>query len=294
MKNLKTFDSSRNDFMPYGLTCERWTPQLMPRFDRHNEIEINFFPHSGVSYLISDCILNVPPRRMTMFWGLMPHKIIHFSGNDAYYVCTIPLSRFLEMNIPKAMQNLLFEGRMLTTSTEKEADFDERLILRWYEDLEKQPFSKDTVDIVLLEMRARLLRFCKHFEVMHQSTTSRDTSKNTRKLYTNEVDIVSQLAIYIAKNYMNPIKSSDIGKAIGIHPDYANTLFKKAFGCTMHDYLIKERISHVERLLITTDRPITDIAFSCGFNTISRFNATFLSVNGCTPREYRTKNDAWK
>ena len=40
--DLKHFDKYRADFKPYGLTCEMWEPYLMERFDRHNEIEINY------------------------------------------------------------------------------------------------------------------------------------------------------------------------------------------------------------------------------------------------------------
>ena len=44
-EKLKTFDEKRDEFKPYGLTCEIWRPQLMPKIDRHNEIELNYIPY---------------------------------------------------------------------------------------------------------------------------------------------------------------------------------------------------------------------------------------------------------
>ncbi|MEZ4850997.1 MAG: helix-turn-helix domain-containing protein [Bacteroidia bacterium] len=32
---------------------------------------------------------------------------------------------------------------------------------------------------------------------------------------------------------------------------------------------------------------MTEIAFKCGFNSISRFNAAFLKINRRTPRDFR-------
>ncbi|MBV5311755.1 MAG: helix-turn-helix transcriptional regulator [Prolixibacteraceae bacterium] len=92
---------------------------------------------------------------------------------------------------------------------------------------------------------------------------------------------------YIGQNYKNPIKVAEIGETVGLHPDYANALFKKAFGCTISDYITEERVSSAKRKLVATDKSITEIAFECGYNSISRFNEVFLKMNSCTPREFR-------
>ena len=40
---LNVFNEKREEFKPYGITCEVWTPCLMRRPDRHNEIGLNYF-----------------------------------------------------------------------------------------------------------------------------------------------------------------------------------------------------------------------------------------------------------
>lgn len=49
-----SFDKFREEFKPYGLTCETWIPRVMPRYDRHNEIEINYLPQGNITYLRHD------------------------------------------------------------------------------------------------------------------------------------------------------------------------------------------------------------------------------------------------
>lgn len=98
---LNQFDARRSELSPYGLTCELWTPCLMRRPDRHNEIELNYLSEGTLTYLFQDRRVQVPSRRLAVFWGLIPHQIIHSEGSVPYYVCTIPFSLFLGWGLPK-------------------------------------------------------------------------------------------------------------------------------------------------------------------------------------------------
>jgi AraC-like DNA-binding protein len=59
---------------------------------------------------------------------------------------------------------------------------------------------------------------------------------------------------------------------------------------TLGRYVLEHRISHAQRLLTTSREKIASIAFQAGFDSISRFNAAFKAVVGCTPRDYRTRD----
>jgi AraC-like DNA-binding protein len=279
--DIHFFDSSRDEFKPYGLTCEKWVAQLMNRFDQHNEIELNFFPSGSCTYLLYDKIVRIPSRRLTIFWGLTPHQIIDFQDTCQYYVCTIPLSLFLNWEVPSQMVDNLFAGQMLYDPIETRADYDEYLFKQWLHDMN----SSQTYEPSLTEMKARVIRLGQNYS---QIAESRHLEGH---IHHSESKTVAQIALFIAQNYMHPIKTIDIAKNVGLHPDYANSIFKKAFGVSLHQHVTNERINHAQRLLLTTDCSIADIAWSCGFNTISRFNSAFLKQNGCTPREYRKSMD---
>jgi AraC-like DNA-binding protein len=276
-ENLHTFNSKRDEFKPYGLTCERWSPELMRKPDQHNEIEINYFPEGAITYLVQDKKITIPARRLAIFWALVPHQIVQYEGTAPYYVCTIPFSEFLEWKLPELFVDRILKGEVLVENTENYTPYDEFLLNNWYHDLN----TYKTAEIVLLELRARLLRMA---ERIHPEKNITSTS-----IKLSEISNVEKIAIYIAQNYFNSIKVADIGNAVGLHPDYANTIFKKAFGCTLSDYITIERISHAKRKLVATDKNITEIAFECGFNSISRFNEAFLKMNHCTPREFRKR-----
>lgn len=272
---VNTFDENRNEFKPYGLTCELWSPSLMKRPDRHNEIEINYFPEGGITYLFQGRKVIVPPKKLTVFWGLVPHQIIDFKDVKPYYVCTVPFSVFLEWQLAGSFVDGLLKGDMFFEESEDHSGYDEFLFKNWLNDINGNGSS----EVALLEIHARISR-------MSTRMLSLERKKHT-SIHGSGISHVERIAIFIAQNYSTPIKVSDIGKAVGLHPDHANAIFKKTFGSTLSEYITEERIAHAQRKLVTTDQSITDIIFDCGFNSISRFNAVFLKINCCTPREYR-------
>ncbi len=276
-EKIKRFDESRTKFNPYGLTCELWVPNLMRRPDRHNEIEINYFPHGTLTYLFQDQRITIPEKRLAIFWGLVSHQIIQYEGDKPYFVCTIPLSQFLEWNLPTSFVDPILNGNISIDSSMEDSFYDEFLLRRWVEDIN----YRDALDVILLEMQARLHRMA------HNNPSS--DKKASIALLNAEMSQVENMSLYIAQNHADNIKVSDVGEAVGLHPDYANTIFKKAFGITIGQYIIEEKISHARRKLVTTKTNVTEIAFECGFNSISRFNAAFRKINQCTPREFRNK-----
>ena len=273
-EKLKTFDEKRDEFKPYGLTCEIWRPQLMPKIDRHNEIELNYIPKGDITYFFSTGKVTVPPRKITLFWGLIPHKIIKSESDAPYFVVTIPFNLFLSWRLPSSIVDKILGGEVVVETVKSECGLDKPMFERWVSDMT----GKQNQEAVSLEIQARILRLTKNMSV------------STAILNPADASILERIVIYIAHHYNRPIKISDIGRAVGLHPDYANAIFKKAFGCTLSHYVAEERIGQVKRKLILTDMSITQIAFECGFNSISRFNSTFLDICGQTPRRYREQN----
>ena len=55
------------------------------------------------------------------------------------------------------------------------------------------------------------------------------------------------------------------------------------------------RIGAACRLLIEEEKNIAEVAYECGYNTISHFNQQFKQVTGKTPMEYRKDylNESW-
>ena len=64
----------------------------------------------------------------------------------------------------------------------------------------------------------------------------------------------------VLQGELKPLTSQSIAEAMDVHANDAMTLFRKTFGTTMTAFIIQHRISHAQRLLVTTDEAILNVA----------------------------------
>jgi AraC family transcriptional regulator, melibiose operon regulatory protein len=279
------FDPNRPDFSPYGLTCVRWNPSPMRRPDHHNEIELNMLGNGWLTYLFGGRKVRVEAGHLSVFWAAIPHQIIDFGAATEYFVATIPFASFLQCRLPENLVRPLLRGEVLSEPDHGRARHDTELFAQWSNDLQEKPHEGIRA-IVMLEIEARLRRL----SLAMPSAQSRKARSRHLTLQAGGLNKVEQMACLIAQRYTEPLTVTEIGQAVRLHPNYAMNLFRKAFGTTLIDYLTHHRVSHAQGLLATTDEKIVEIAFSSGFNSISRFNEAFRRACGCSPREYRRQH----
>jgi len=283
LEALHHFDSGRRDFTPYGFTCEIWEPRQMQRPDRHDEIEINFLDRGTLTYLIGGERVTVQPRRVTAFWAAVPHQIVAFNKVNYYYVVTVPFGWVLQWGLPERLMTALTQGQIVADARIDRAKLDQRLFEQWHEDVELAPDTNR--EVVVLELRARLLRLA-HSVLENQVPVTADSEAVCSRQQTN-LDKAEAMACFVARNYTSRIQVRDIAECVGLHPDYAATLFRKTFGTTLNVLVTRHRVAHAQRQLVTTDDRIVNIAQEAGFDSLSRFNRAFKQIAGTTPREYR-------
>jgi AraC-like DNA-binding protein len=270
----KHFDQARDDFAPYGLTCELWEPREMPRADRHNEIELNLLDQGELVYLMGGRRVTMSAGRLTAFWAAVPHQIVEYSSHTQYFVTTVPLAWVLHWELPQHIVRALLHGGSVEERTNERAELDRAMFAQWQKDLDLA--SAERRQAVLLELKARLLRLSETCQAHETMSAQRDVPH-----------AAEQMATYIAMNYPQQITVADVARSVSMHPDYASALFRKAFGITPHHFITQHRISHAQRMLLTSTSKVLEIALESGYNSLSRFNATFRKLCGCTPRQYR-------
>jgi len=97
------------------------------------------------------------------------------------------------------------------------------------------------------------------------------------------------MARFIAENFSQEIEASDVARSVQLHPKYAMVLFRRSAGVTIKDFLLQHRITHSQRLLLTTEAKVIDIAEASGFRSLSAFYASFVSRTHETPNDFRRR-----
>lgn len=277
---MLSFDQSRQDFAPYGFTCVRWTPTVMPRCDRHNEVELNLLEEGSLTYLLSGQKVIIPAGRLAVFWAGIPHQIIGFASEAEYFVMTIPLVWFLQWRLPEHVTQPILHGRVVIEPDAGRLAADRAQFQIWLEDV--KTLSEERHRISLLEIEARLRRLALRVGPGRNHAPA--------VLGQGQLSRAEQMACFIAQNYTEPLTAETISQHAGLHPNYAMEVFHRTFGTSMLKYVTQHRLSHAQRLLVTSDDLVLSIALNSGFGSLSRFNEAFRQAFGCTPRDYRKQH----
>lgn len=93
---------------------------------------------------------------------------------------------------------------------------------------------------------------------------------------------------FIRTNFDSKITLDDMAMQCDMSSKYFCTYFKKMTKMSPTEYLLFYRVEKSARLLLKTDMPITDVAYSCGFSDLSYFIKVFKRHMGLSPGKFRS------
>ena len=94
---------------------------------------------------------------------------------------------------------------------------------------------------------------------------------------------------FIKENYSENISLSSLLLFTNYSKSHFIKLFKESTGMSFSEYINKYRIEKSCLDLLYTDKNITEIATSNGFNNIQYFSRRFKECMNCTPKQYQKK-----
>lgn len=238
----------------------------MPSGHYHDHYEIYYLKKGNVRYFINERVYDVkegdivliPPHAIHKTASLMnegaerilisfTNKFILYPRNDKIFLC---------------FDVYFFRNSGVGEIAEKVAD----------EFFNKDCYSDGMIAGYIREMLVKLNRISG--EKVHHEVSWNNS-------------IVQDSVHYICENYEKELSLSSIAKTFALSESHFSRQFKVYTGFGVNEYITAVRIKNAEELLLTTKRPITEIAQRCGFNSSSYFAAVFKKMRGKTPAEIR-------
>jgi len=84
-----------------------------------------------------------------------------------------------------------------------------------------------------------------------------------------------------------PIDVGEVARSCRVSRGYFISAFGASTGLTPHQWLICSRLHRAQKLLLSTDLSLAEIAQDCGFYDQSHFNRTFSQRTGVPPGKWR-------
>jgi AraC-like DNA-binding protein len=98
---------------------------------------------------------------------------------------------------------------------------------------------------------------------------------------------MGSISAFIEDRLAEPLYLRQVARHAGMSEVSLSRYFRSRTGKTFPAYLNELRVARVCRLLVETDLTVTEIALSCGFDSIANFDAQFNRLRGCSPSKYR-------
>lgn len=257
-------------------------------FHFHPEFELVYIVESFGKRIIGDSIQPFVPGEMVFIGSDLPHVWL----NDESFYKNIPELK------AKAIV-LYFNKALFTPSFYK---IKETLKLNEFFQKASRGISINgkTKEIIVKKLNQLLLKdnFKKIigiFEILHILSWSKEinfiTSEgyNTHLIY-SETDRLSAVYKYVQQNFSNHINLATIAGISNLTPQSFCRLFKKRTGKNFVEHLNEIRIAEACKLLIDSDLSVSEIAYNCGYKTVSNFNKLFKNITGVSPKIYRNKS----
>ena len=254
----------------------------MNRADRHNELELNLLDSGSLTYLLGGRRVTLRPRRLSAFWAATPHQILDSQDLTFYYVVTVPLAWVLGWGLPESLVERLLGGAVVEepearprTSTWRASRSGTRTSrLAGTAARRRSCSSSRRACCAWPRRRRRPARRARGARWPRPAGARPPASSGWRPS--------SRATTWIGSGSRRWRGRS------GCTRDYASALFRKVFGVTPTRFILQHRVSHAQRMLVTSDAKILEVAMDSGFGSLSRFNAAFRQLCGCPPRQYRS------
>ena len=145
-----------------------------------------------------------------------------------------------------------------------------------------------------LNAKRGLERVISLLDILHIISLSKETEYISYKGYSgmlanHKIDRLAEVYNFVSENFSKEISLNDVAKMTSLTPPAFCRLFKKRTNRHFVSYLNDVRISKACKQLLETDLNISEIAFYCGYKTVSNFNKIFKKTIGVAPKAYREK-----
>ncbi len=105
----------------------------------------------------------------------------------------------------------------------------------------------------------------------------------------HRLNCLKNMLIFIHKSYAENVSLADIACSGNVSKSTCLSIFKKYLKDTPTNHLISYRLKKASQLLQFSNLPISEVATTVGFQSISYFTKVFHKNYGLTPKEWRHK-----
>ena len=249
------------------------------RYHYHDYIELLYAPNADINAYINDENIKFVSGDFLVITSGEAHTFT-FNSDSFYYCVKFSPEILYSQDGNGALFDYMFPfvSKRVSRRVFKKGDLEVDSGEIMEEIMEEWNSGKPASDLVI---RSGILRL---FSALVRSWEK----EKVFKFSMNPTEPVKKALVYIFEKGGN-VSEAEAAEACSLSPNYFSRAFKSAVGETFKEYTSVLKIRSAEKLMMTTDKSITEIAFETGFSSTSHFISSFKKYNDLTPKQFQTK-----
>lgn len=114
-----------------------------------------------------------------------------------------------------------------------------------------------------------------------------DETFKSNDTYDSQIQTVNTIHSFLTENIDKRYTIEELSAMFLINRTTLKITFKKVFGKPVATYMKEFRIKKAEEMLTSSDKPISEISRSVGYENQSKFTRAFKEVTGYLPKDFR-------
>jgi AraC-like DNA-binding protein len=245
----------------------------------HNEYEINLITNFDGIRTVGDSVEKVLGTDLVLLGPELKH---HWKSRTVTSKASVTTIQF---------QEHFLHSKIMSYTVSKDI---KKLLEISKQGISFQSPIKEEISVLLLSIENNtsfksLLTF---LEILHKLSISKyykalSTPPSANYNQKRESRRISLITKFIKDNYQNEIKLAEIAKMVNMSESAFSHYFKKRTSQSFTKYLQEYRLGVVTKYLTETNRPINEVCYLAGFNSLSNFNRFFKRKYNISPKEFR-------
>ena len=263
----------------FFFTDRRVKPSIEAKLHRHDAWELYYVVHGQGNRMAGDTLQPFAAGDVALIPPSMLHRWEYAPGSADNVGCVhylmVAFSHSLVercMEVFPEMRNRLV-GVMFPTDALKFGAGSSRVIRK-----------------VLAEMNGmdELGRLSAMFRLLPVIFTSSDhTFAGKPMRIERDVRRMQQICTYVMTHYVHSIALDDIAAEVGMNRSAFCSYFKRCKGMTFSQFVTQYRLNTACELLKHSQKGVSEICYTVGFNDLPHFVRVFTNAMGMSPSKYR-------
>jgi AraC-like DNA-binding protein/quercetin dioxygenase-like cupin family protein len=245
----------------------------------HPELELAYILNGkGVRY-VGNSIENFYEDDLVLLGSNLPHTWNTTGQDEPVTAIVVYLKADFFDHI--WMKSIEFEPiRKLLNSMSKGIKVDKEVALRLKENffslLKASPFEKLMILLQILQH----LTYNPSFRFLCEQEFACDLNHTDNGRINTVYD-------YIQSNYSRQITLAGIASKVNMSEEYFSRFFSKTMKKPFFEFLNEYKINKACKLLIETDKQVSEVCYEAGFESVPFFYRQFKKFKNCQPKNYR-------